>query len=176
MREIVLYIAATLDGFIADENGGIDFLKPFEDTGEDYGYTELMSSLQAVVMGSRTYEQILGFDTPWMYPGLTTYVCTQRQLPTNADPGIRLWHGSVTELMEELPHGRTWLIGGGQLIDSFNAAGLVDRLQLAIIPVFLGRGIKLLSVPPAQQKLILQSVKNFPSGLVMLDYRLQKTT
>ncbi|WP_400193638.1 dihydrofolate reductase family protein [Hymenobacter sp. B81] len=173
MRETVLYIAASLDGYIADEQGGVDFLHAFEQPDEDYGYAELLASLSAVVMGARTYEQVLGFGIAWPYAGLPTYVCTSRELPTDADPDIRLWHGSVAELAATLPAGRTWLVGGGQLIDAFNAAGLIDQLLLAVMPVFLGRGIKLLSTPPPQ-KLRLQDVKKYSNGVLMLDYRLDK--
>ncbi|KAA9338499.1 dihydrofolate reductase [Hymenobacter busanensis] len=171
MREIVLYIAASLDGYIADEAGSVAFLKPFEESGEDYGYHEFLGSLQAVVMGSRTYEQLLGFGIPWPYAGFDTYVCTQRNLPTHADPRIRLLNRPVTELVAELPAGRTWLVGGGQLIDSFNAAGLIDRLMLAVIPVVLGRGVKLLTQPPPQ-KLALKNFQKYSDGVVMLDYQL----
>ncbi|GAB2960880.1 dihydrofolate reductase family protein [Hymenobacter coalescens] len=173
MREIVLYIAASLDGYIAEEDGGVRFLKPFEASGQDYGYREFVGSLQAVVTGSKTYEQVLGFGLPeWPYAGLDTYVCTRRELPTTVDPRIRLWPGSVTELVQQLPEGRTWLMGGGQLIDSFNAAGLIDRLMLAVMPVFLGHGIKLLT-PPPPQKLMLEKVTRYPDGVLMLDYALR---
>jgi dihydrofolate reductase len=173
MSEIVLYIAASLDGYIAEEDGGIGFLKPFEESGNDYGYAEFLQSLGAVVMGSRTYEQVLGFGLPeWPYKGLDTYVCTQRQLPTDADPRIKLWNRSVAELATVLPEGRTWLVGGGQLIDSFNQAGLIDRLMLAVIPVFVGRGIKLLTQPPTR-KLHLENFEKFSDGVVMLDYKLR---
>lgn len=173
MRETVLYIAASLDGYIAEEDGGVCFLKPFEESGNDYGYAAFLKSLSAVVMGSKTYEQVLSFGLPeWPYQGLDTYVCTSRALPTSADSRIWLWPDSVEELARQLPEGRTWLVGGGQLIDSFNRAGLIDRLMLAVIPVFVGRGIKLLSVPPARQ-LSLKKVEKFSDGVVMLDYDLR---
>ncbi|RAK66959.1 dihydrofolate reductase family protein [Hymenobacter edaphi] len=172
--EIVLYIAASLDGYVADEDGGVGFLRPFEESGQDYGYREFVHSLSAVVMGAKTYEQVLSFDLPeWPYKGLPTYVCTKRALPTAADPNIRLWTAPVTELAAQLPAGRTWLVGGGQLIDSFNAAGLIDRLMLAVMPVFVGRGIKLLSQPPAQ-KLVLENLTRYPDGVLMLEYALQR--
>ncbi|OON66191.1 dihydrofolate reductase family protein [Hymenobacter sp. CRA2] len=174
MREIVVYIAASLDGYIAEEDGGVKFLQPFEESGQDYGYREFFGSLSAVVMGSKTYEQLLGFDWPeWPYKGLPTYVCTKRELPTTVDPQVWLWPDSVEELVQQLPEGRTWLMGGAQLIDSFNATGLVDRLMLAVMPVFLGRGIKLLNQPPPQQ-LQLENLTRYPDGVLMLDYILQR--
>ncbi|UYZ59067.1 dihydrofolate reductase family protein [Hymenobacter latericus] len=174
MPEVVLYIAASLDGYIAAEDGSVDFLKPYEQAGQDYGYAEFVKSLKAVVMGSRTYEQVLGFNLPeWPYQNLDTYVCTKRTLPTSADPRIWLWPDSVSQLAQQLPNeGRTWLVGGGALIDSFNAAGLIDRLLLAVIPVFLGKGVKLLHQPPPQT-LLLENVTRYDNGVLMLDYRLQ---
>ncbi|MCC3159210.1 dihydrofolate reductase family protein [Hymenobacter sp. 15J16-1T3B] len=174
MREIVLYIAATLDGYIAEEDGGVQFLQPYEEAGLDYGYQEFLKSLSAVVMGSKTYEQLLSFNLPeWPYKGLPVYVCTRRELPTTVDPQVWLWPDSVEALVQQLPAGRTWLVGGAQLIDSFNALGLIDRLMLAVMPVFLGRGIKLLNQPPPQH-LVLENLTRYPDGVLMLDYALQR--
>ncbi|GAB3834240.1 dihydrofolate reductase family protein [Hymenobacter jeollabukensis] len=174
MPEIVLYIAASLDGYIAEEDGGVKFLQPFEEAGIDYGYQAFQKSLSAVVMGAKTYEQILGFGWPeWPYKGLPVYVCTRRELPTTVDPDVWLWPDPVEELVRQLPDGRTWLMGGAQLIDSFNALGLVDRLMLAVMPVFLGRGIKLLNQPPPQQ-LVLEDLTRYPDGVLMLEYALKR--
>jgi len=79
MSDVVLYIAATLDGFIASSDGGIDWLKPFEQAGEDYGYAAFHARVGAVIIGGNTYRQALGFGE-WPYAGVTTWVATRRGL------------------------------------------------------------------------------------------------
>lgn len=77
--KIILYIASSLDGFIAGRNGDISWLDPYQVEGEDYGYSEFLKTIDIIVMGSKTYEQVLSFGG-WPYEGFKTYVMTKRQL------------------------------------------------------------------------------------------------
>lgn len=141
MPKVILYIASTLDGFIARENGGIDFLKPFEEMGTDYGYNDFIATIDALVMGSHTYEQALTFGD-WPHAGTPTYVFTHRQLPQQQD--VFSWDDTPEALMHQLRDLKNiWLVGGTELITSFMNAGLVNELIISTIPVIIGSGIPL---------------------------------
>jgi dihydrofolate reductase len=148
MPELIYYVAASLDGFIATPDGGIGWLAPFEATGEDYGYAAFYASIDALLLGSRTYEQALGFD-PWPYPGKPCWVFSRR--PQNrARPEVVVTAqspGAVASDLDARGIRRAWLVGGGQLAGAFRAEGLIGEYILAVIPVILGAGIPLFGAP-----------------------------
>ncbi len=169
MAEFVLYIATTIDGYIARTDGSIDWLTSF-DTVEDNGYANFYDSIDALVMGSTTYEQVLGFGD-WPYPEKLSYVLTRRKLSaTRAD--VKIVQGGIAEVIEDTKkHGfqRVWLVGGGTLASSFINQGLVDEYVIVIIPIILGAGISLYKSLP-EQKLNLIGLKSYSSGIVELHY------
>jgi len=110
--EIIYYVAASLDGFIATPDGGIDWLKPFEGTGEDYGYGEFYASIEAVLLGRATYEQCLKFPE-WPYAGKPYWVFSNASGNTPA---------SVSAEMRARGLRRAWLVGGGKLAAAFRAS------------------------------------------------------
>jgi len=170
---IILYIAASLDGYVAAPDGSFDFLSPFEGTGEDYGYACLLSRIGALLMGRRTYEQILGFDT-WPYSDLPVLVLASRPLPTPEGGDVSFVAGGPADLVRAA-RKRTdrplWLVGGARLAQSMFGAGLVDELELALVPVLLGDGIRLFGAQAPPGGLTLAEARTFRSGLVMLRYR-----
>lgn len=107
--EIVYYVAASLDGFIATPDGGIEWLQPFENTGEDYGYAQFYASVEAVLMGRKTYEQCLQFPE-WPYAGKPYWMFSRSNgnTPTN-----------VVAEMRSRGIRRAWLVGGGKLAAAF---------------------------------------------------------
>ena len=131
--EIIYYVAASLDGFIATPEGGIDWLKPYEGTGEDYGYGEFYASVEAVLLGRATYEQSLQFPE-WPYAGKPYWVFSRA---TGNTPG------SVIAEMQARGLRRAWLVGGGKLAAAFRAERLISEHIVSIVPVLLGRGISL---------------------------------
>jgi len=147
MNKIILYIATSLDGFIADINGGVDwFPHPKDDAElEAVGYKNLMSRIDTILMGSRSYEQILGFGD-WGWPDKQTYVFTSKQLE-NDKPYISITHDSPLEFMTSLKDRKSdkdiWLLGGAELAKSFSQEGLIDEIILTIVPQTLGAGIPL---------------------------------
>jgi dihydrofolate reductase len=168
---VQLYIAQSLDGYVAEVDGGMTWIERFLGDGEDYGYSGFVARLEALVMGASTYQQELERGT-WPHGGLPTWVTTHRALarPTGAD--IRFAQGAIGEIVasiEQEIHGNVWLVGGGSLARQFVDAQLLDELILFVAPVLLGAGIPLFggTVPT---EATLRDVKPYPSGLVELRY------
>ena len=171
MPEIIYYVAASLDGFIATPDGGTAWLAPFEAAGEDYGYAAFYASIDALLLGSRTYEQALTFD-PWPYPGKPCWVFSGRPLPA-AQPGVIVTAQTPRQVATELAERgvrRVWLIGGGHCAAAFQAEGLISEYIVSIIPVILGAGIPLFGVAGLQEKLRLVEYKVYPNGVIQLKY------
>jgi dihydrofolate reductase len=173
MSRTVYYAAVSLDGFIATPDGGVAWLEPFN--SPDLGYEQFLAGVGAVVMGRATYEQALTFG-PWPYPGRRGLVVTSRRLSA-LPPGVRAV--AVAELPRALRDLRasvdndTWIVGGGQTAAACLAAGLIDELELYLVPQLLGDGIPLLARQPSG--LTLQQARAFPSGVVMLRYAVTRT-
>jgi len=171
MGKIVLYIAASLDGFIADENGGVGWLDEYQIPNEDYGYKDFLTTLGAVVMGSKTYEQILTFNH-W-YENVEGYVFTSRILPVVKDESISFINGEPHPLIEKLRllEKDSWLVGGANLITRFVNERLLDELILTIIPKVLGKGIPLFTGIKKLNILELKEYKIYPNSVVQLSYK-----
>ena len=125
MPKIILYIAISLDGFIAKEDGNIDWLSSFD---EDYGYDEFLSTLDTIIMGRKTYEQVLSFGE-WPYSGLNTFVYTHQDSKEN-DNNIEFISGSIPQTLAEIKkqsEKNIWLVGGGNLITEFVKHQLIDE-------------------------------------------------
>jgi len=145
---IILYIATSRDGFIADKDGGIDWLNEFSATlpkDMDCGYGDFFNSVDLIVMGKNTYEQMLTFGD-WPNAGKDSYIFTDstEQPPRN---DIFFVNTDVKDFMDriskEKPECKVWLEGGAQLAQSFYDAGLIDEYIITEIPIDLGQGIAL---------------------------------
>jgi dihydrofolate reductase len=170
--EIIYYVAASLDAYIATPDGGVDWLAPFESSGEDYGYADFYASIDAVLLGSRTYKQSLAFSE-WPYPGKPCRVFSRRRLKAAA-PDVTVTARSPAKVVAELKAGgyrRAWLVGGGKLAASFRAKGLITEYVVSVVPVILGAGIPLFASRGPEENLTLAESKSYPNGLVQLRYR-----
>ena len=175
---IVYHTAASLDGFVADPDGGVDWLSAVDQEGvaegeqEDHGYHAFYDSIEALVMGRRTYDFVVGAVEEWPYPGKPAHVLTSRAITSpwkevvvsSATPAA-----TVAALGAE-GHGRLWLVGGGELAGSFLRAGLVDELHVTWIPVTIGRGRPLFGDEGARGSFELVSSKAYPTGAVAVRY------
>jgi dihydrofolate reductase len=174
MGRVQLYIAQSLDGFIADADGGVEWLEAFNVEGQDHGYAAFLSDVAAVVMGGNTYAQAMSWDIPWPYQGLPSWVLTHRELPLPHAADVRLTQGPVAAVVEEIERetsGNIWLVGGADLVRQFLEAGLIHELTLFIAPVLLGTGIPLFGgAPPSQAR--LTGTREWGTGLVELRYQL----
>jgi len=171
VTEIIYYVAASLDGYIATPDGGVDWLSAYNTEGEDYGYSAFYQSVDALIEGSKTYEKALGFGE-WPHPGKPCWVCTRRALETN-HPEVRFASGGPEEVVAELRRRglrRAWLVGGARLAASFRKQRMIDQYIVSVIPIVLGSGIPLFGSPGPQENLRLIECKRYPSGLVQLSY------
>ena len=171
-----VFIATSLDGFIAREDGDIDWLLQRDDPAEDHGYAAFIADKDMIVMGRGSYEKALSFD-PWPY-ALPVLVLS-RQLADTPVPEalkgkLRFSARSPRELMAELSAqqlGRIY-VDGGQLVQSFLREGLIADLVITTVPVLLGSGRPLFGALPHDIALQLVASRSFPSGLVQSSYRL----
>lgn len=164
-----VYIAMSLDGFIARKDGSIDWLETAQKSGEDYGYARFHASIDTIVVGRKTYDQVLGFE-PWPYAGKRCIVVTHRPPPSRH--GEEFFGGAPAELVARLQREGTQraYIDGGTVVQQFLAAGLIDDLTVSIIPVLLGEGIPLFGALGRDQPLRLVRAQSFQSGLAQLEY------
>lgn len=169
-----VFIALSLDGFIARRDGSVDWLALVEAPGEDYGYQRFFDSIDTLVVGRSTYELALGFE-PWPYRGKRCVVLSHRETP--ARYGEQFFAGEVSVLAARLEAegAKRVYVDGGAVVRQFLAAGLVNDLTLSVIPILLGDGISLFggSTTARESRLELIGAESFPSGLVQLRYRPQ---
>lgn len=149
MPQIILYIAASLDGFIADAGGGVGWLPAGDGDaggGDDCGYAEFYGTVAALIMGRRTYDQVRQFGD-WPYPGKPVYVFSTRLADEAPPAGVRFVQTTAVDFAQtvapQYAGGIIWLVGGADLAEQFRTAGLIDEYRVFVIPVILGRGISL---------------------------------
>lgn len=172
-RKVILYIAFSLDGYIAGPKGEIDWLP--SGGGEDYGYKEFMAGIDTILMGRKSYELILTFGR-WEYPGIKTFVFTRNPVGMERDDNVIFISSDPANVVGELrsaPGKDIWLLGGGELARSFFDAGLVDEIIIAIIPEILGDGIPLIPRGTKRTALRLTDIKRYDSGVVMMWYKVE---
>lgn len=169
MSRKIVYIATSLDGFIARKNGNIDWLE--EDPSYDY-YTEFIKDVEVIVMGAATYKKVLSFGIDWPYSGQISYVFTHKKDYADEE-NIRFTDEDVTSFMEKLRNetrGNIWIMGGSNLINQFLRKGLVDEIIIGIQPVILGEGIPLFTQQD-EVKLELIKVSSYEKGMVQVHYK-----
>jgi dihydrofolate reductase len=165
-----VFIATSLDGFIARANGGLDWLPP--GGGEPHGYDEFMATVDALVIGRKTFETVLTFDA-WPYGEKPVFVLSTRTLAP-ALPGavVERMSGAPAEIVAQLAARgvRHVYVDGGITIQGFLHAGLIQRLTITRVPVLLGAGIPLFGA--LQRDVVLRHVgtRQFASGLVQSEY------
>lgn len=171
MSQIRGLMASSLDGFAADWGGGLGFLEPFSEV--DWGYDAFIAQIATVVMGRRTYEQVLKMSPTWPYPGKRAIVLghgLRQPMRGSAEAWTRDLPALVAHL-RALNDGDVWVVGGPMLQSALIAAGALDRLQLCIVPRVLGQGIRTFPAStPGPRTPTLIGAKKFDLGFVMLDY------
>jgi len=166
-----VFIAASLDGFIAKVDGNIDWLQIHSLDKEPNGYGEFISSIDAIVIGRGTYETVLGFGG-WFYGDKRVIVMTRRT--TESRHGEEFYAGEVGGLLSRLAGAARVYVDGGNVISQFFAADLIDDVTVGILPIVLGGGIRLFPGGEGEHRLILESHRAYKSGMVQLGYRVQR--
>jgi len=165
--QFAVFIAVSLDGYIARPDGSIDFLAPFHH--EEHGYAAFFAGIDALLIGRGTYDTVLGFPE-WPYGDKRVIVATTRPRP--ATHGEEMWSGPPRELAGRLEREgvRRVYLDGGALVRGFLQEDLVDEMAINVIPIVLGAGRPLFASGLPEMPLRLLEAKSFPSGLVQLRY------
>ncbi|MBI4910625.1 MAG: dihydrofolate reductase family protein [Acidobacteria bacterium] len=166
-----VFIAATIDGFIARLNHDIDFLP--EGDVEEHGFTEFYASVDALVMGRLSYEKVLSFGE-WHYGSKPIIVLSSRDIPmpSASEARVERLSGSPREIVQALS-SRGWnhlYIDGGVTITRFLEAGLIQRMIITRVPVLIGTGIPLFGALPRDIQLSHVATRSYKSGLVQSEY------
>lgn len=173
-RKLVLYIAASLDGYIAAEGHKLDWLFNVEGEG-DNGYSVFYDTIDTVIMGRITYDWIIEHEQgDFPYKGKACYVFSRSKMEVNED--VTFIQGDVTEFTKILKNKtgkKIWLVGGGELLDAFIKENLVDEMIVTIAPVLLGGGIPLFKKNRFQTSLSLKTVNRF-NQFTELHYEVKK--
>ncbi|EOS70479.1 hypothetical protein C818_01505 [Lachnospiraceae bacterium MD308] len=177
MRKVVLFIAMSLDGYIADSEGGVGWLKgQDEDEGDGDVYTSFLRDVDTVIMGWNTYHQVVTELSPseWVYAGLTSYIITHRDAVSQEK--IIFTRESPCDLVRRLSQedGKDiWICGGADIIRQLMREDLIDTYNLSVIPVILGNGIRLFGELGCEIKLRLTEKQSY-NGIVNLVYEKSK--
>ena len=165
-----VFIGTSVDGFIARPNGELDFLPP--GGGEPHGYDEFIDSVDALVIGRKTFETVLTFDI-WPYGEKPVFVLSSRSLgPVPAGAVVERMWGDPVEIVSRLEARgiRHLYVDGGITIQRFLRAGLIQRLIITRVPVLIGVGIPLFGSLPHDVRLRHIATRHYPSGLVQSEY------
>ena len=179
MLKCSVYIAQSLDGFIAKADGDIEWLSQFDDEfgTEDYGYYAFLESVDVLVMGSHTFEKVLSF-LMWPYDDKHVIVLSSRDLeiPEDLQDKVTLMNAAPTEVVARLNEAKAEhvYVDGGETISRFLAARMIDSLTITTIPLLLGEGRPLFS--PMENEIPLQHIETqtYPNGLVKSVYRVAR--
>jgi dihydrofolate reductase len=181
------YAAATLDGYIAGPDDDLDWLTKYEGSFEDAdsdagqaGYDEFYEGIGALVMGSVTYEWVLAHAGAWAYGGKPTWVLSTRELerPEGEEVDVRVVDAEVPDLIDEMLAAAAgedlWIVGGGNVASQFADHGLLDRVEVTLVPVVLGEGKPLFDRRLPGRPMQLLETRTFSSGMVGLIYEVRR--
>jgi dihydrofolate reductase len=177
MRKISLFIAMSLDGYIAKPNDDLSFLKLVEKEGEDYGYAEFTKTIDTLIIGRRTYDYVLKEIGLSHYDNgkRDIYVITRTERP---QVGRTIFYtGNITELVKQLKSEKgknIYCDGGAEVINELLKHNLVDEFIISVIPVLLGNGTRLFKDGRPEQTLEFIEAKTFETGLTQLYYKRKK--
>lgn len=177
MRKLSLFIAASLDGYIAKPNDDLSFLKLVEKEGEDYGYTAFTANIDTIILGRKTYDYVLKEIGSSHYDnGLRdVYVITRTQRP-----GVGrtvFYSGNLADLVQQLKSedGKNiYCDGGAEIINELMKHDLIDEYIISVIPILLGNGTKLFKDNRPEQELEFVNAKSYETGLMQLHYKRAK--
>lgn len=174
MRKVILFIAMSLDGYIADQKGSVNWLEGHGDDSEMRDtYSEFIVHVDTVIMGRNTYDQIVTELSPdeWVYRDLTSYVITHREVPSSVE-NIRFSAEDPCRLIKSLKEkeGKAiWICGGADLVRQLRKEDLIDVYYLSVIPMLLGKGIRLFEESESRIPLRLIRTQSY-NGITDLVY------
>lgn len=173
MRKIVLFIAMSLDGYIADTDGGVGWLSGQTPDADDMvSYDKFIKDIDIVIMGAKTYHQIATELSPddWIYHGLTSYIITHH--PTQSTDEIKFTDEDPSQLVNRLKAEKgkdIWICGGAAIVGQLIKDDLIDKYYISVIPTILGGGIRLFDAAEKEMKLKLIETQSY-NGITDLVY------
>lgn len=171
MTRVRVFVACSLDGFIAGDNDALDWLPPHGAGAEDT-FTPFMQEIGALLMGRRTYDVVQGFEGDWPYGTTPVLVATQRVLRPKV-PTVRAISGPIDVLVSQAKRAaapRDVYIDGGALIRSALDAGLIDEVVITLVPTVLGNGLPLFAGVAQRHQFTLRTSRPIGAGMVQLTY------
>ncbi len=170
-----VFIATSLDGFVARPDHRLDWLLKRDSTGEDHGYDRFIAGMDGLVMGRTSFEKVLSFD-PWPYSLPVTVMSRsldQASIPEPLRDSVQLSRQTPEDLMHSLGERgcRRVYVDGGLLVQSFLRAGLIAEMTVTLIPVLIGEGRRLFGPTDRDIDLELVDTRRFASGMVQIHYR-----
>lgn len=174
MRKLSLFIATSLDGYIAKPNDDLSFLKAVEKEGEDYGYSDFTATIDTLIIGRKTYDYVVKEIGAAHYDNGQREVFIITRTPRPSVGKTTFYTGNLTELIQRLKSqdGKNlYCDGGAEVINELMQNDLIDEYIISIVPVLLGNGTKLFKDGRPEQLLEFVKSKSFDTGLTQLHYR-----
>lgn len=169
-----VFIATSLDGYIAEADGKIDFLHAYPDpVNEDMGWHGFIGGVDAILMGRRTYETVIGFGIEWPYEiPVFVWTSTLNKTAAGLEEKVKLISGNtlqVTDLIHQLGYTRIY-VDGGQVIEALLSEDLIDEMIITTIPILLGAGIRLFGDPGNRLMFRCTAARTFSNGTMQSRY------
>ncbi|MDD7792898.1 dihydrofolate reductase family protein [Clostridium sp. 'White wine YQ'] len=170
-RNVVLYIAMSLDGYIATKEDDISWLSQVEVDGEDYGYAKFIDRIDTVIMGRKTYDKVCSFGIEFPHKDKKCYIISRKKKESN---GVEYYSGDIKKLIEELKNkdGKDIFVdGGAEVVNEILRENLFDEYIISIIPILLGDGKRLFQDGRPTKEVLYVGSKSYFSGLVQVHYK-----
>lgn len=170
-RKLILFIAMSLDGYIAKPNDDLSFLSVVEKAGEDYGYGAFTASVDTIIMGRKTYEWVTA-QVDFPHADKQSYILTRKTRPSSGN--IHFYTGNLSDLVatiREKPGLNIFCDGGADVVNALLREDLLDEMIISIIPILVGNGIRLYQDNRPEQSWQLVNTKTFDTGLVQVQYQ-----
>jgi dihydrofolate reductase len=170
-RNLIVYIAMSLDGYITGPNQSLDFLKMVEKEGEDYGYATFLQTTDTIIIGRKSYDKVLSIGIAYPHADKTVYIMTRTAKP--AIDTLNYYSGNLKALVLELknkPGKNIFCDGGAEIVNQLLKDDLIDEFIISVIPVLLGNGIRLFNNSFDKLSVSLIGISKFETGLIQLHY------
>ncbi|WP_247232291.1 dihydrofolate reductase family protein [Telluribacter sp. SYSU D00476] len=172
MKKLILYIATSLDGYIAQPNDDLSFLSRVQQPGEDYGYADFVATVDTVIMGRKTYDWVMNKVPEFPHADKAAYILTRTERPRIGN--TTFYTGNLKDLVLRLKQEdgkHIFCDGGAEVVNELLKEGLLDELIISVVPTLVGNGTRLFKDGRPEQELELVSARAFESGLTQLHYR-----
>jgi dihydrofolate reductase len=171
MRKVILYIAMSLDGYIAGKDDNIDFLSIVEQEGEDYGFASFQQDVDTMIWGRKTYDKLLSFGIEFPHKDKACYVISRNKTGKDENVEFRSDLPTLIDQLKKETGKNIYCDGGGEIVASLLTHSLIDELIISVIPHLVGAGTRLFKDGLPSTSLRFKKSQTYPSGLVQLWYQ-----